>query len=86
MEGCSLVREGSGATPNHAIIVGGKLTSMKKMCLQWTCSKEHKLVNNLNVFANRKVDAGNGITITPYDVRFPRFFTWFAQLFSAVFA
>ena len=61
------------ATPNHAIIVDGKMTSMKQMCTgDWTCIEAEKLVNNLNMFVNRRAMITDHITITPYDIRFPR--------------
>lgn len=60
------------ATPNHAIIVNGSWTSMKRLCDgTWECIRSVKLVNNLNVYKNRRAVVGD-ITITPYDLRFPR--------------
>ena len=79
------------ATPNHAIIVDGEWTSMKRLCdTTWSCTRSVKLVNNLSVFGsgNRrwKVSTGSNleIVITPYDVRIPKPVTWSLQLFELV--
>ena len=68
------------ATPNHAIIVDGAMTSMKQLCSsEWTCITTEKLVNNLSVFINRRAKVTDRITVTPYDMRFPRWCVWVAQ-------
>lgn len=77
-----LCSEGFCATPNHALIVDGKWTSMSVLCgvggvLQ--CVQTKKLVNNLKVLANRRAVINDRITVTPYDARFPRFAVWIVQ-------
>jgi len=74
------------ATPNHAIIVDNVWTSMQRLCAsEWRCVESVRTVNNLNVFANRRVTLdtkkkhGVDIIITPYDARFPRWCSWVAQ-------
>lgn len=69
------------ATPNHALIVKGQWTSMKRLCVEhWKCVRTVKFVNNLDVFMNRRVELRDfGITLTPYDIRFPRFGVWLVQ-------
>lgn len=76
-----LCSKGFCATPNHAIIVRGEWTSMKRMCKsEWNCVQAVKLVNNLKLAANRRVVVNDEITITPYDIRFPLWATWVAQM------
>lgn len=68
------------ATPNHAIIVDGISTSMKRLCAdEWQCVESVKLVNNLDIFANRRAVVSSRITVTPYDLRFPKLLVWVAQ-------
>ncbi len=68
------------ATPNHALIVDGRWTSMKRLCrVEWRCVGSVKYVNNLDVFANRRVRYNQHIIITPYDLRFPRWGVWLVQ-------
>lgn len=71
------------ATPNHAIIVDGKWTSMKAMCSaggEWNCTRTIKRVNNLSVAYNTRYRYNRRIVITPYDSRFPRALMWLAQI------
>ncbi len=82
-----LCSRGFCATPNHAIIVRGRPTSMKELCApggQWKCMENFKLVNNLKLSVNRRARVTDEITITPYDVRFPRLFIWIAQMLEDV--
>ena len=76
-----LCGRGFCATPNHAIIVNGKLTSMAHLCTQggWSCLRTQRRVNNLKISSNTRAFAGN-ITITPYDIRFPVIATWIVQI------
>lgn len=75
-----LCAHGFCATPNHAIIVDGEWTSMKRLCgTKWDCARSVKLVNNLLVIANRRAVVGQ-VTITPYDLRFPRWAVWVVQI------
>jgi len=67
------------ATPNHALIVAGRWTSMKQLCATWTCVRTVKLVNNLKAFANSRFTFGD-ITVTPYDIRYPRWCVWVIHL------
>ncbi len=68
------------ATPNHAIIVDSEWTSMKRLCAEkWACVKSVKLVNNLKLTANSRAVFNDFITITPYDLRFPRWGVWLVQ-------
>lgn len=76
-----LCAHGFCATPNHAIIVGDKLTSMKVMCKgEWRCVRTVKWVNNLKVAANRRAKVNELVTVTPYDLRFPRAAVWIVQM------
>lgn len=69
------------ATPNHAIIVGGEYTSMKRLCGNtWKCSQHVMLVNNLKVTANRRARVSEHIVVTPYDIRFPKVAVWVVQI------
>ncbi len=80
-----LCADGFCATPNHAIIVDGVTTSMKQLCSgDWTCVETEKLVNNLNLFANRRAQISDRIVVTPYDVRFPRWCVWVVQAIEGV--
>ncbi len=75
-----LCTDGFCATPNHAIIVDGAMTSMKQLCSGgWSCVETEKLVNNLNVFVNRRAQVNDRIIVTPYDIRFPRWCVWIVQ-------
>ncbi len=79
-----LCANGFCATPNHAIIVDGKWTSMKRLCAaEWDCVPSVKWVNNLLVTANRRAEVGR-ITVTPYDLRFPRVAVWVVQIAEQV--
>jgi len=74
------------ATPNHAIIVDGEWTSMKRLCMSpWNCVRTVKLVNNLKVTANRRAVISDSIVVTPYDIRFPRWGVWLVQIAEIVF-
>lgn len=81
-----LCAKGFCATPNHGIIVKGKLTSMKQLCSsgRWTCQAEVKLVNNLKISANTRCAFNDEIVITPYDVRFPVVLIWAVQMMEDV--
>ena len=80
-----LCARGFCATPNHAIIVDGEWTSMKRLCAaRWDCVRSVKLVNNLALFANRRALVNGFITVTPYDDRFPRAAVWVAQAMEYV--
>lgn len=76
------------STPNHAIIVAGKYTSIGKLCQSgaWkNCRKEFKLVNNLRIVRNSYAALkSRDIIITAFDVRFPRVLTWAVQLVQEV--
>ncbi len=75
-----LCSRGFCATPNHAIIVGEKWTSIRKLCAkEWVCTKHRMMVNNLDIFVNRRANAGQGVVNTPHDILFPICFTWIAQ-------
>ena len=75
-----LCAEGFCATPNHAIIVDDEITSMKQLCRgKWSCVETEKLVNNLNVFVNSHAKINDRITVTAYDIRFPRWCVVIAQ-------
>lgn len=81
-----LCARGFCATPNHAIIVGGEYTSMRRLCGGvWTgeCTKSVKLVNNLKIAANRRAVVGD-IVVTPYDIRFPIWLIWVVQILEDV--
>ncbi len=81
-----LCADGFCATPNHAIIVDGAYTSMKQLCnAGWKCTESVKLVNNLKVWANRRAVVNDRITVTPYDVRFPKAASWVAQAAEEVY-
>lgn len=69
------------ATPNHAIIVNGKLTSTKRLCqaAAWKCSVTKIYVNNLKISANTRARYRD-IVITPYDIRYPVALLWFVQM------
>lgn len=83
----TLCARGFCATPNHAIVVEGRWTSMKAMCEgEWECTKEVKLVNNLKLAVNRRWRFDESIVITPYDARFPRAAVWAVQMAEDVFA
>ncbi len=74
-----LCHDGFCATPNHALIVDGVWTSMRRLCAtRWRCTSDTKLVNNLSVFDRTRLSV-SGIVITPYDVRVPVFVTWLLQ-------
>lgn len=76
-----LCRRGFCATPNHAIVVDGVYTSMGRLCEdEWQCRREVRLVNNLKVAANKMARFDEQIVITPYDIRFPVFLVWVAQM------
>ncbi len=76
-----LCAEGFCATPNHAIIVDGVWTSMKRLCrTEWQCVRSVKLVNNIKARANSRVNINSRIVVTPYDLRFPTWCVWVVQL------
>ena len=79
LERSVLCAKGFCATPNHALIVDGKWTSMSILCKEWDCVSTVKLVNNLKVAVNRRAKHGEFI-ITPYDMRFPRWCIWTVQI------
>lgn len=76
------------STPNHAIVVGGKYTSIGRMCQSgaWkNCRKESMLVNNLRIVRNSQVVLrSRDIVITAFDIRYPRIATWIIQLVQEV--
>lgn len=75
------------ATPNHAIIVDGEMTSMKRLCAtKWECTKTVKLVNNLRITANRRAVVSDRITVTPYDLRVPKIVIWVVQIAEQLFS
>ena len=75
-----LCAHGFCATPNHAIIVDGAWTSMKRLCSsQWQCTRSVKLVNNIKAKVNSRVRVNERIVVTPYDLRFPRWGVWLVQ-------
>ena len=82
-----LCGRGFCATPNHAIIVQGRTTSMKELCSTegWECISTRKLVNNLKIAENTRAVAGD-VTITPYDIRFPVAAIWAVQIFEDGFS
>ncbi len=81
-----LCDDGFCATPNHAIIVDGVRTSMKQLCnTGWKCTESVKLVNNLKVWANRRAIINDRITVTPYDVRFPKVASWVGQAAEEIY-
>lgn len=76
-----LCAHGFCATPNHAIIVGGKLTSMRVLCgSEWKCVRSVKMVNNLKLAANRRAKVSELVMVTPYDLRFPKAAVWVVQI------
>lgn len=76
-----LCAHGFCATPNHAIIVAGRMTSMKVLCnKEWSCVRSVKMVNNLKLAANRRAKVNDLITVTPYDLRFPKVGVWALQM------
>lgn len=82
-----LCGNGFCATPNHALIVDGVWTSMKSLCSSaggWKCIESVKRVNNLDIFRNRRARVGS-VTVTPFDIRFPRFAIWMAQFAERVY-
>lgn len=80
-----LCSRGFCATPNHAIIIDGRWTSMKRLCNgEWECVGAVKLVNNLKVAANTRAVLENDIIVTPYDVRFPIWAVWAVQMMEDV--
>jgi len=68
------------ATPNHAIIVDGVMTSMKLLCASTQCTRSVREVNNLRISSNRRAVVNQRVTITPYDMRFPKIAVWAVQL------
>lgn len=81
-----LCAHGFCATPNHAIIVEGEWTSMKHLCAnKWDCVKSVKMVNNLKAIANSRAVFNDLITITPYDLRFPRWGVWLVQFAEDIY-
>lgn len=74
------------ATPNHAIIVDGKWTSMKQLCKStWNCVRTVKLVNNLRITSHRRATISEGIILTPFDIRYPRWCVWVVQILEMGF-
>eukprot|EP00171_Calliarthron_tuberculosum_P018813 IDg18813t1 len=58
-----LCARGFCATPNHALIVRGRWTSMRRLCAEeWTCTASIRLVNNLKVSANTRAVVNDEIT------------------------
>lgn len=81
-----LCAKGFCATPNHAIIVKGELTSMKLLCKsKWACVRSMKWVNNLKLYANRRAVVNELVTVTPYDLRFPKVAIWAVQMLEDAF-
>lgn len=77
--------EGFCATPNHALIIHGKYTSMKRMCDkdgEWSgrCDADERRVNNLRLVYGRRAKYNTNIIITPYDIRFPKAAVWIVQI------
>jgi len=70
------------ATPNHALLIDGKWSSLKKMCTKegWECTEEERLVNNLNFLFRTRLRFNDRIVITPYDASWPIFCTAIAQI------
>lgn len=64
-------------TPNHALLVDDKWTSLKKLCTKegWECTEEERMVNNLNVFFRTRLRFNDRIVITLYDAYWPIFAT-----------
>lgn len=80
-----LCYRGFCATPNHAIIVDDRYTSMSRECAgDWTCTERETLVNNLKVASNRRARVDEHIVITPYDIRFPKAAVWLVQMLEDV--
>lgn len=80
-----LCARGFCATPNHALIVRGQWTSMRRLCAgEWTCTESVTLVNNLKVMANTRAVVSDEITVTPYDLRFPVWTIWVVQMAEEV--
>lgn len=77
-----LCSRGFCATPNHGIIVNEVYTSMKSLCSAgtWKCIHQTKWMNNLKLAVNRRAPVSENIVVTPYDVRFPRWFIWVVQM------
>lgn len=76
-----LCARGFCATPNHALIMNGEWTSMKRLCTnKWSCVRAVKLVNNLKLSANRRAVINEDIVVTPYDIRFPVWAVWVVQI------
>lgn len=77
------------ATPNHAIILDGTMTSMKKICTphhkNQRCVTSVKLENNLKITANRRAVISDRIVVTPYDMRFPKIAVWAVQILEEIF-
>lgn len=82
-----LCARGFCATPNHAIVFRGALTSMKRLCdaAVFDCTNDVKFVNNLKVAVNRRVEISDEIVVTPYDIRFPKALIWAVQMMEDVF-
>lgn len=81
-----LCYRGFCATPNHAIIMNGKYTSLRNECQNSNkCSVEQRWVNNLRIVSNRYAVVKHDIIITPYDYRFPKFITWIVQCSQELF-
>ncbi len=79
-----LCSRGFCATPNHALIVDGTWTSMKRLCAgTWRCVATRRYVNNLRVTGNRRALVGD-IIVTPYDLRYPRWAVWVVQIAEMV--
>lgn len=78
----TLCAGGFCATPNHALIVDGAWTSMKKLCGDggWKCSSEMRWVNNLKIARMTRLRYNERIVITPYDDRFPVAGPWVVQM------
>lgn len=80
-----LCANGFCATRNHAIIVDGEYTSMRRKCAKtWTCTERVMLVNNLKLAANRRARVNKHIVVTPYDIRFPKAVIWAVQMLEDV--
>lgn len=81
----TLCARGFCATPNHALLVDGRWTSMRRLCgSEWTCSRETRLVNNLKIASATRWRFDDRIVITPYDDRFPRVASWVVQMVEDV--
>lgn len=81
-----LCYDGFCATPNHGIYVKEKYTSMKEMCSKsgWKCNSQVKLVNNLKIIYNSHAKINKDITISAFDVRFPKTIIFVAQVLEDV--